>query len=1391
MATSGRFALPDVNFHTIRPAGSPPSRAGGFEELASIVLRDSFVSWPDGTIFRKFGNPDGGREGKGTLPDGDVWAWQAKYLFAFGTDEISQVDKSVKRVLDTEPQLRKYYVVLPYDLPAGDSPDPKPRKSAATRWTEKVSVWKALAAERGSDVQFIYVGAHELLVELTKSEHAGRVRYWFDAAVLSEASLGRRIDEVIEKVGRRYSPKLHVDVEPVRALDGLGRSENYVNKVQIALAGVRKAGAERWLAPKEDQAVFEAPLADCIAALSATAVALTEFLEAARTTGRLPEAAGTLELAADEVSEVYSLLRDRHLIDHRYYTDIAASLFTTVTRTQEALWAAISLMRSTETEAARTGQLLVIGRSGVGKTHLFCDVAQRRNAAGLPTLVVLGQDFDTRPLLAQIGELVQLDGSLDDVLAVFDAAGQASSNFAMLMIDAINEGANAQRWADELRVLDSAVRRHHHVVLAVSCRTEFLRPVIGDFHRFPLIEHTGFDEATSEAIIRYTREYALEALTFPVLNPEYGNPLFLKLACEALATLGQTRFTLGAAGLATVCSAFLEAVDRRLAAETRCDYDEETALAQRVVRELATLGPGPYEREAVKELTDALLPFRAWSKSLLQGLLREGVLVKRHDERLMFGYQRLGDVARALLLVERPRADLSAWYASLGEEGWKERGTLGALAVIVPERLNEELIDLLKDEEGRTDWDVIDAFVEGLALRDPVHTTARTARIAEQIIGSDGSADRVWETIIRVACVPGHTLNAEWAHNFLSVCPLPDRDATWSEWLVNADGNSGDHAVSTLLDWAWNPRTLELDTTPLPAEIAHLATLIFAWFLTTPDRRIRDRATKALVSIGERGPTGFTDAVKRFRGCNDPYVVERLSAALCALALRSREPAVILETAEAATELIADRWPAHLLTRDYLRRVAAAARNHGWSGPSWESLHKAEWPTEARSHHEIEAMTKPPSGYYPTWKSIEGAFGDFGRYVLEPAVESFDTPDHEELCRLVERVIFTRILELGWTPEQFKELEAGRSGDRDDHVERYGKKYQWIALYESLGRLTDNYKIKEKWERESQPFDYEYPEQIVYRDIDPTVLRPGGFEDQKSEAPSWFLPVYASFPDEAPLAYPADLDGVPDPLDLISLTALDGKRWLSLIRHCSWTQVLPPEVAALGAHNLDVWMQIRGYLVRVGEAESIGKWAVGKDWYGRWMPDNAEIHNRLLAAHPGSPDWDLADGSIEPLRGNVVLPASLYQPVAFYGGTGTSRESASTAEPTGYVPSRMLCDLLDLQHGKDFAWADTEGMAIQDPTAGMSDFGTLVVRRDLMSRLVEKGYTVFWTVLLNKQRIERGNADLGPDYQWINASAAYLLSNHMVELLSADASIQHRGGAREPNPVEWQLRRTG
>ena len=110
--------------------------------------------------------------------------------------------------------------------------------------------------------------------------------------------------------------------------------------------------------------------------------------------------------------------------------------------------------------------------------------------------------------------------------------------------------------------------------------------------------------------------------------------------------------------------------------------------------------------------------------------------------------------------------------------------------------------------------------------------------------------------------------------------------------------------------------------------------------------------------------------------------------------------------------------------------------------------------------------------------------------------------DPMALEHLAERAVFDRVLDLGWTPEHFAEIDRRRRGGRDGPVERVGKKYQWIGFYETLGRIADHHLIKESWNEEERP--YAFAEQLVWRDIDPTVLvrKPV----RSTMAPSWFSP---------------------------------------------------------------------------------------------------------------------------------------------------------------------------------------------------------------------------------------------------------------------------------------------
>ena len=1053
-----------------------------------------------------------------------------------------------------------------------------------------------------------------------------------------------------------------------------------------------------------------------------------------------------------------------------------------------ALREAEQLAGSTLTRAASERRLVVTGRAGVGKTHLLCDVAARCVSDGRPTLLLFGQDFDGRSLLPQIGELTQLGGSADEVVAVLDAAGQAAGGIGLLIIDALNESERAERWRDDLRMLLAVARRYRHVAVVLSCRTEFVDAVLGE-EDLPTVEHLGFAEATDAAVRRFTQEFGLEPPTFPVLNPEFSNPLFLKLTCEALETLGATRFPFGTAGLVTVCRTFLEAVNKRLSEPGRSDYDERTDLVGRAVRELALHGRGALERDHVQRITEAVLPGRQWSRSLMRGLISEGVLIELGDGRIAFGYQRLGDVLRATEIASDGIDGIRGWLDDINEDRWRERGVLGALAVIVPEQHETELLELATDEEGRVSYDIVDDFLESLLLRAPEHVTARAVGIVRRLLEDQYRVPEIWDRLLRISCVPGHPLNAEWLHSYLAALGVAERDASWSTFLVESIRVDEGSAVRRLIEWAW-PIDLQRRE-PVPDDVAALATQTLGWLLTTTDRRVRDQATKAIVSVAERAPVGFARALGAFRGTNDPYVVERLAAAACGVVLRAIDAAGARAVADGVRALIAG-WPEHLLTRDFVRRVYEAATAAGWTGPDGRPPYGASWPVPTLSIDEIEALTAPPDyAYGSIWHSLTG-WGDFGRYVLQSALRNVVTGDEETLRHDAERAVFGRVLDLGWTPDRFGNIDRSRSGGSRQHrlVERVGKKYQWIGFCEVLGRIADNFPIKGSW-GDDAPRPYEYAEQLAWRDIDPTVL--ARKPERRSGADTlWFAPATATFPDTVIEEYPTEMVGVPDPLDFLAVSDADGADWIVLVANHRWEQPLPPEVVALQVPRLQVWMQLHAYLVSMAEVGALTEWAQDKDWFGRWMPEVAEQHNVLLGSHPDDPEWGAVEGVIDwwDTGADGPQPAELRHCAAWYGGTGTSRDASAEEETRGYVPTRPLIDTLGLSKGVDFRWRDPMGLAVQDPSVVLGGPGALVMRRDLVPLLHASSMTIFWTVLVGNELYRQDHMPPGDDYRWVSASASYILNGvtgNRIERVHAFAS-RCRPGPTTENQIEWVTR---
>jgi hypothetical protein len=95
-----------INWQNLRPLHT--SQNSAFEELCCQLAAYEI---PQGSKFVRKAAPDAGVECYGLLPNGDEWAWQAKFFISRPeAAQWAQLDKSVRTALSKHPRLTSYTV---------------------------------------------------------------------------------------------------------------------------------------------------------------------------------------------------------------------------------------------------------------------------------------------------------------------------------------------------------------------------------------------------------------------------------------------------------------------------------------------------------------------------------------------------------------------------------------------------------------------------------------------------------------------------------------------------------------------------------------------------------------------------------------------------------------------------------------------------------------------------------------------------------------------------------------------------------------------------------------------------------------------------------------------------------------------------------------------------------------------------------------------------------------------------------------------------------------------------------------------------------------------------------------------------------------------------------
>lgn len=987
------------------------------------------------------------------------WGWQCRW---YGLDAGKQIGSTRrKKIVEAIRTTEKW---LP-DLTDWVLWTRRPLTPTDQKWFHELESTMILHLRDGSD-----------LPDLLGGDAATLRAAYFGQLVLTPEHLSKMRAEGVEAVKRRYNPEVHVKVEAEKVLEGvLGQPKSW-GSLAIRATRLRQKAAQF----RADQKLLDKtdPLSTVVSCLLDDATVVEARL---RSVVKLLAERGPQHAAALAAAPTGQSLGRREAV---------RAMATLRTRRQPAALG----MHMLDAELRRARALLagfasrvsismcaVVGEAGLGKSNLVIDLTI--GSADTPAGVYLqGRNLpkngSLEDLLAPL--ISRPAGTFKELLEALDAAGARSACRLPLVIDGLNEAENPARFKALLSSLKVASEEFPNVLVVLTLRASAYDYAMPDAAP-PCIELTGFGDELDAAIARYFRHYKINGGEVRLPRRLFRQPLLLWMFCEvANPDHAENRKTVQLTTLPAtpiaVYERFRDESVRRIATELLSCAEQDVAegidrvaleLWKRSVREL----PFPEVRDLVDREP-------GWDKSIARALEDEGVLMR--EPAPSYPEQPSGilfDAFAGFLIADTIVRNIGvggidAWLAKKatlaildptpGKGHPLASDILTALAGVLPlrghrqlwpfldgPRREQALVDATDLESGRLDSDTVDALVGIL----------RT--------GSTRTFGQIMGRLSEVRSDPQHRLNANFVERVLRTFDVAERDLRWSEWIHTADASV----------WPRRPGAVYHDVESASRqwrehtsrdESDRLRAVWISWLLTSTDRRLRDYATKALYRYGRGDPASLFSMTRSSLDINDPYVSERLLAASYGVVMANQRP-VDLGFEDAY--------------RDYLRELGTAMCGENATCPTSHHLSRTyssgSWEMAQALYPEIAndvgnywaksfASTPAPRGYSETSRrgqEIQHAFRmDFENYTIGGLYEDRSNYNRTHLGYLAGLAhIRGRIWQLGWRQASFERIdkqlgeEQWRGGreDRSDRVDRYGKKYGWVAYYELAGRLDD------------------------------------------------------------------------------------------------------------------------------------------------------------------------------------------------------------------------------------------------------------------------------------------------------------------------------------------------
>lgn len=1079
-------------------------------------------------------------------------------------------------------------------------------------------------------------------------------------------------------------------------------------------------------------------------------------------------------------------------------------------------------------------QILVIrGEAGAGKSQMMAAAAEKLIHANCGVILLLGASYINDHIFdIQTAEILRAGLSLDALMHKLEGVALENGTYSYIFIDAINESTYKSVWQTGLQSLFAKMPRYPHIKLALSVRSGYEKLVFDDTIRtaitdgaLPSIVHSGFREESVEATLTFLNHYGIPFLPSYFLRAEMTNPLFLTIFCKTYSGENFDMFSL-----------FDKLIEK-------ADFEAQTAVG--IIDRIPLLGDLIDEIAGVRLATGALTISRAdlfsfsfWDRyglstrkiPFISSLVRSGFLISTvldDEESYYLGYNLLEDFVCAKTIIKRYRTKDELETFLVKELLKIEDGSIynyqnldifivvcGLFAAKHHVECFEDIERYVTDEMDK--GDISRRYIGSFVWRTA--TSVNAEDFESFIKNRPVDRDLVFRVLIENSAKDHHPLNSLFLHKLLIDKKLAHRDALWTEFANHLVAE--DERVFQLISYFDKGNMLD----GLSRSNTELLLIMFVWLLTSSNRFLRDKASKAAIELLRCEFSLCKPLLQRFEAVNDPYVVQRLYGIVfgaCVKRIQEDKETFKALSAYVYTSVFDQEYVyPDILLRDYARLILER-----WI---------YEYPTDREFI--VATVITPPYNSVPIpfverqqyydrdsgnegFNSIDlsmrinhadspGMYGDFGRYTFQAALSSFENVDVVNLYHYAMQFIRD---ELGYD-ELLGEVDATTRYYRYSRhdmkkLERIGKKYQWIAFYNILARISDAHLLKD-WDGPARL--YEGPWDPYVRDFDPTLNTNFLIS---TDIPNFSLetgdPEFLS-QDPTPEAKeimcwtqtkPENFSRIPSTL---LIKDAEGCDWFALHLYSSYERqpcTLDDDSIGIKKGTQIVWSIATAYVVKSNQIDSIVEHIKSKQFARDRFPLESDVYELFSREYTWAPgyksifknewvDFEIETGkyhiemevvevpdfehmSTDP-DGNITIPTvkkafeqkrpddsiNVQIMPASSRVLWEAEYDASQEEATSfYIPCGALINHLKLQQKQNDGHYYSEDGTLVCFDSNLDNLGKgLLIRADYLIRyLQENGVRLLWTCVGEKQYFE---ADL--KQKWSNWKGYFIYEKNEV-----------------------------